>query len=134
MRGVPRERRASSLAPSAVGGAAAQAQVPVEAVEPHSDRGRAHAPSALGMDHGQVGARLLAPGRLEGRQRLPEGRVHGDGPATPGPLAARVGEGDLLSVDLYGRVRRACHVDGMSIREAARVLGLHRETVSSELC
>ncbi len=40
----------------------------------------------------------------------------------------------MYSVDLYGRVRRACHVEGMSIREAARVFGLHRETVSSELC
>jgi len=26
-------------------------------------------------------------------------------------------------VDLYGRVRRACHVEGMSIREAARDFG-----------
>ncbi len=30
---------------------------------------------------------------------------------------------------LYVRVRRACMVDGMSTREAARVFGLHRETV-----
>ncbi len=36
-------------------------------------------------------------------------------------------------MDLYGRVRRACHVEGMSIREAARVFGLHRETVSKML-
>jgi len=27
----------------------------------------------------------------------------------------------MYSVDLYGRVRRACHVEGVSIREAARV-------------
>ena len=27
----------------------------------------------------------------------------------------------MYSVDLYGRVRRACHVEGMSIREVARV-------------
>jgi transposase len=39
----------------------------------------------------------------------------------------------MYSVDLYGRVRRACHIDGMSIREAARVFGLHRETVSKML-
>ncbi len=39
----------------------------------------------------------------------------------------------MYSVDLYGRVRRACHVEGMPIREAARVFGLHRETVSKML-
>ena len=39
----------------------------------------------------------------------------------------------MYSVDLYGRVRRACHVEGMSIREAAWVFGLHRETVSKML-
>lgn len=39
----------------------------------------------------------------------------------------------MYSVDLYRRVRRACHVDGMSIREAARIFGLHRETVSKML-
>ncbi len=39
----------------------------------------------------------------------------------------------MYSVDLYGRVRRACHVEGMSTREAARVFGLHRETVSKML-
>jgi transposase len=39
----------------------------------------------------------------------------------------------MYSVDLYRRVRRACHVEGMSIREAARVFGLHRETVSKML-
>lgn len=39
----------------------------------------------------------------------------------------------MYSVDLYGRVRRACHVEGVSIREAARVFGLHRETVSKML-
>ncbi len=36
-------------------------------------------------------------------------------------------------MDLYGRVRRACHVEGVSIREAARIFGLHRETVSKTL-
>jgi transposase len=39
----------------------------------------------------------------------------------------------MYSVDLYQRVRRACHVEGMSLREAARVFGLHRETVSKML-
>ncbi len=35
----------------------------------------------------------------------------------------------MYGVELYQRVRRACHVEGMSIREAARVFGLHRDTV-----
>src|SRR3546814_2441055 len=39
----------------------------------------------------------------------------------------------MYSVDLYGRARRACHVEGMSVREAARVFGLHREMVSKML-
>ena len=39
----------------------------------------------------------------------------------------------MYSVDMYGRVRHACHVEGMSIREAARIFGLHRETVSKML-
>ena len=36
-------------------------------------------------------------------------------------------------MELYLRVRRACHVEGMSIREAARVFGLHRDTVRKML-
>ena len=36
-------------------------------------------------------------------------------------------------VDLYARVRRACHVEGMSIREASRVFGLDRKTVQKML-
>jgi transposase len=32
-------------------------------------------------------------------------------------------------VEMYERIRRACHVEGMSIREAARVFGVHRQTV-----
>ncbi len=36
-------------------------------------------------------------------------------------------------VELYARVRRACMVDGMSTREAARVFGLHRDTVRKML-
>ena len=34
----------------------------------------------------------------------------------------------MYTVDMYFRVRRACMVDGMSIREASRVFGLHRDT------
>ena len=34
---------------------------------------------------------------------------------------------------LYARVRRACMVEGMSTREAARVFGLHRDTVRKML-
>ena len=36
-------------------------------------------------------------------------------------------------MELYGRVRRACMVEGMSTREAARVYGLHRDTVRNML-
>src|SRR3546814_17127431 len=39
----------------------------------------------------------------------------------------------MYSLDLCGRVRLACCVEGMSIREASRVFGLHRETVSKML-
>ena len=35
----------------------------------------------------------------------------------------------MYHVEMYARVRRACMVDGMSLREAARVFGLHRDTV-----
>ena len=35
----------------------------------------------------------------------------------------------MYSVELYMRVQRACMVDGMSVREASRVFGLHRDTV-----
>ena len=35
----------------------------------------------------------------------------------------------MYIVDMYLRVRRACLVEGMSIREASRVFGLHRDTV-----
>ena len=34
---------------------------------------------------------------------------------------------------MYVRVRRACMVEGMSIREADRVFGLHRDTVRKML-
>ena len=37
--------------------------------------------------------------------------------------------GWMYQVDVYLRVRRAVVVDGMSIREAARTFGLHRDTV-----
>ena len=36
-------------------------------------------------------------------------------------------------MELYARVRRACHVDGMSRREAARVFGIDRKTVDKML-
>ena len=36
-------------------------------------------------------------------------------------------------MDVYLRVRRAVMVEGMSIREAARVFGLHRDTVHKML-
>ena len=39
----------------------------------------------------------------------------------------------MYAVDLYGRVRRACHVDGMSNSEAARVFGIDRKTVAKIL-
>ena len=39
----------------------------------------------------------------------------------------------MYSVELYSRVRRACHVEGMSRREAARLFGIDRKTVSKIL-
>ena len=36
-------------------------------------------------------------------------------------------------MELYARVRRACMVEGMSTREAARMSGLHRDTVRKML-
>ena len=36
-------------------------------------------------------------------------------------------------MELYAWVRRACMVEGMSTREAARVYGLHRDTVRKML-
>ena len=39
----------------------------------------------------------------------------------------------MYSVDLYARVRRACFVDGMAKREAARVFGIDRKTVDKIL-
>ncbi len=39
----------------------------------------------------------------------------------------------MYSVGLYARVRRACHVDRMSKREAARVFGIDRKTVDKML-
>ena len=39
----------------------------------------------------------------------------------------------MYSVELYNRVRRACHVDGMSERGAARHFGIDRKTVSKIL-
>ena len=39
----------------------------------------------------------------------------------------------MYKVELYVRVRRACMVEGISTREAARVFGLHRDTVRKML-
>ena len=39
----------------------------------------------------------------------------------------------MYGVGLYARVRRSCHVEGMSIREAARVFGIDRRTVAKML-
>jgi len=39
----------------------------------------------------------------------------------------------MYSVDLYSRVRRACHVEGMNKSEAARLFGIDRKTVSKIL-
>ena len=39
----------------------------------------------------------------------------------------------MHTLELYSRVRRACHIEGMSIREAARVFGLHRDTARKML-
>ena len=35
----------------------------------------------------------------------------------------------MYRVELYARIRRACHVDGLSIRAASRLFGLDRKTV-----
>ena len=35
----------------------------------------------------------------------------------------------MFSVELYGRVRYACHVEGLSQREAARGFSIHYNTV-----
>ena len=39
----------------------------------------------------------------------------------------------MYHVELYAGVRRACMVEGMSVREASRVFGLHRDTVRKML-
>ena len=39
----------------------------------------------------------------------------------------------MYYVELYARVRRAWMVEGMSVREASRVFGLHRDTVRKML-
>lgn len=39
----------------------------------------------------------------------------------------------MYSVDLYNRVRRACHVEGMNHSEAARLFGIDRKTVAKIL-
>src|SRR3954464_4273260 len=39
----------------------------------------------------------------------------------------------MKAVDLYARVRRACHVEGMSQRQAAREFGIDPKTVARML-
>ena len=39
----------------------------------------------------------------------------------------------MYHVEIYVRVRRACMVEGMSVREASQVFGLHRDTVRKML-
>ena len=39
----------------------------------------------------------------------------------------------MYGVELYARVRRACHIEEMSIHEASRVFGLDRKTVRKML-
>ena len=39
----------------------------------------------------------------------------------------------MYTVEFYNRVRIVCHVEGMSIREAARVFGLHQDTARKML-
>ena len=39
----------------------------------------------------------------------------------------------MYTVDLYGRVHRAHFVEGMSIRQVARMFDLHRSTVNKML-
>ena len=39
----------------------------------------------------------------------------------------------MYSVDMYVQVRRAGMVEGMSVREASRVFGLHRDTMRKML-
>ena len=39
----------------------------------------------------------------------------------------------MYQVELYARVRRTCHVEGVSIREASRLFGLDRKTVRKML-
>ena len=41
--------------------------------------------------------------------------------------------GGMYSVEIYGRVRRAVYVEGMSERQVAREFGLARETVRKML-
>ena len=39
----------------------------------------------------------------------------------------------MFHVEMYFQVRRACLVEGMSVREASRVFGVHRDTVRKML-
>jgi len=39
----------------------------------------------------------------------------------------------MYSVEMYQRIRRACHVDGVSVRNAAKRFGVHRDTINKAL-
>ena len=39
----------------------------------------------------------------------------------------------MFHVEMYYQVRRACLAEGMSVREASRVFGVHRDTVRKML-
>ena len=39
----------------------------------------------------------------------------------------------MYAVEMYVQVRRACMVEGMSVREASQVFDLHRDTVRKML-
>ena len=40
----------------------------------------------------------------------------------------------MYPVEMYVQVRRACMVEGMSVREASRVFGLHRVSRVNYIC
>ena len=72
----------------------------------------------------------LVGGSIAGRRRLKTGPSATFHRGQPYPVE---GVMDVPSVELYLRVLRACIVDGMSIREASGVFGLHRDTVRKML-
>ena len=70
-------------------------------------------------------------GQMSDRDRY-AGRVAAVGKLTARHLLWRC-ETDVSSGDVRSQVRRACMVEGMSVREASRVFGLHRDTVRKML-